>query len=232
MGGFFGTVSRRDTVMDVFFGTDYHSHLGTRTAGMAMWSAENGCKRQIHSIANSPFRTRFENDLPEFSGGCGIGCISDTDPQPLLVRSKLGLYAIVTVGVINNAEQLVADCFSDYSLQFMANSKGNVNSTELAAALINEGGSIMDGIRLAQEQVDGSLTVLIMTGPDEIIAARDRRGRLPVLIGKDADGYCVSFESFAYQKLGYQDAYELGPGEILRLSDLPLRGQERRSHAL
>ncbi len=218
MGGFFGTVSRRDTVMDVFFGTDYHSHLGTRTAGMAMWSAENGCKRQIHSITNSPFRTRFENDLPQFSGGCGIGCISDTDPQPLLVRSKLGLYAIVTVGVINNAEQLVADCFADYSVQFMANSKGNVNSTELAAALINEGSSIMDGIRLAQEQIDGSLTVLIMTGPGEIVAARDRCGRLPVLIGKDADGYCVSFESFAYHKLGYQDAYELGPGEIVRIT--------------
>ena len=218
MGGFFGTVSRRDTVMDVFFGTDYHSHLGTRTAGMAMWSAEKGCNRQIHSIANSPFRTRFEEDLPSFSGGCGIGCISDTDPQPLLVRSKLGFYAIVTVGVINNAEQLVADCFSDYSLQFMANSKGNVNSTELAAALINEGSSIMDGIRLAQEQIDGSLTVLIMTGPDEIIAARDRCGRLPVLVGKDADGYCVSFESFAYHKLGYQDAYELGPGEIVSIT--------------
>ncbi len=217
MGGFFGTVSRRDTVLDIFFGTDYHSHLGTRTAGMAVWDAENGCRRQIHSIANSPFRTRFENDLHEFSGGCGIGCISDTDPQPLLVRSKLGLYAIATVGVINNAEELVSKCFSEYSLQLMANSSGSVNSCELTAALINEAASLTEGIKRAQSLIDGSLTVLLMTGPDEIIAARDRLGRLPVMIGRDEDGYCVSFESFAAHKLGYQDAYELGPGVIVSI---------------
>ena len=218
MGGLFGAVSRRDIVLDVFFGTDYHSHLGTRSAGMAVWDKEKGCHRQIHGIGNTPLRTKFEKDLVEFSGGCGIGCISDTDPQPLLVRSKLGLYAIVTVGVVNNAEKLVSECFAEHSLQFMANSAGNVNTTELVAALINEESSLVEGIRRAQELIDGSMTILIMTGPDEIIAARDRFGRLPVLLGQNEDGTCVSFESFAYHKLGYRDAYELGPGEIVRLS--------------
>lgn len=218
MGGFFGAVSRRDVVMDVFFGTDYHSHLGTRNAGMAVWSRDNGCQRQIHSIANTPFRTKFEPDLPKFSGTCGIGCISDSDPQPLLVRSHLGLYAITTVGIINNAEELVASCFSGSGHQFMAMSSGKVNTTELTAALINEGETLTDGILRAQEKIDGSMTVLLMTERGEIIAARDRQGRLPVLVGRDADGYCVAFESFAYHKLGYENAYELGPREIVRVT--------------
>ncbi|MCR5825259.1 MAG: amidophosphoribosyltransferase [Oscillospiraceae bacterium] len=218
MGGFFGAVSRRDVVMDVFFGTDYHSHLGTRNAGMAVWSREGGCQRQIHSIANTPFRTKFEPDLPKFSGTCGIGCISDSDPQPLLVRSHLGLYAITTVGIINNAEALVASCFSGTGHQFMAMSSGKVNTTELTAALINEGETLTDGILRAQEKIDGSMTILLMTEQGEIIAARDRRGRLPVHVGRDADGHCVAFESFAYQKLGYENAYELGPGEIVRVT--------------
>ncbi len=218
MGGFFGAVSHRDIVMDVFFGTDYHSHLGTRSAGMAVWSREKGCVREIHSIANTPFRTRFEKDLPDFAGSIGIGCISDSDPQPLLVRSHLGLYAITTVGQINNADQLVADYFADHGHQFMAMGSGRVNSTELVAALINEGEDLAGGIRHAQERIDGSMTILLMTEDGAIIAARDRFGRLPVHVGRDKDGFCVAFESFAYQKLGYKNEYELGPGEVLRIT--------------
>ena len=218
MGGFFGAVSHRDIVMDVFFGTDYHSHLGTRSAGMAVWSENRGCVREIHSIANTPFRTRFEKDLPDFSGRIGIGCISDSDPQPLLVRSHLGLYAITAVGQINNAEQLVADYFSDHGHQFMAMGSGRVNSTELVASLINEKEDLAAGIRHAQERIDGSMTILLMTEDGAIIAARDRFGRLPVHVGRDADGYCVAFESFAYQKLGYRNEYELGPAEVLRIT--------------
>ena len=218
MGGFFGAVSRRDVVLDVFFGTDYHSHLGTRNAGMVIWGRENGFNREIHSIANSPFRTKFEKDLDTFQGTSGIGCISDSDPQPLLVRSHLGLYAITTVGQINNIEQLVSRFLSDPGHQFMAMSSGRVNMTEFVAALINESDSMIDGIRSMQQFIDGSMTILIMTDKGEIIAARDRFGRLPVLVGTNRDGYCVSFESFAYHKLGYGDVYELGPGEIVRIN--------------
>ena len=217
MGGFFGAVSRRDCVLDLFFGVDYHSHLGTRRGGMAVYDPEAGFQREIHNIENSPFRTKFEADIAEFRGSSGIGCISDTDPQPLLVRSHLGLYAIVTVGIINNAEELVEKYYSDHGHQFMAMSSGKVNSTELTAALINQCDSLAEGIRHAQRIIDGSSTVLVLT-KDGIIAARDPLGRLPVLIGRSEDGCCVSFESFAYHKLGYQDAYELGPGEIVRVT--------------
>ena len=217
MGGFFGAISRRDCVMDVFFGVDYHSHLGTRRGGMAVYSPETGFQRQIHSIENTPFRTKFETDLAKFHGTSGIGCISDTDPQPLLVRSHLGLYAICTVGRINNAEELAEAYFSAGGRQFMAMSSGAVNASELTAALINEEASFADGIRRAQEQIDGSSSILLLT-PDGLIAARDRVGRLPVLVGKNQDGCCVSFESFAYQKLGYQTVKELGPGEIVRVT--------------
>lgn len=217
MGGFFGAVSKQDCVLDIFFGVDYHSHLGTRRGGMIVYDQERGFQRQIHNIENTPFRTKFEKDLPDFSGCSGIGCISDTDPQPLLVRSHLGLYALTTVGIINNAEELVSRYFSDHGHQFMAMSSGKVNSTELAAALINQKDDIVSGILHAQELIDGSLTVLVLT-PDGIIAARDRLGRLPVLIGQNEDGCCVSFESFAYHKLGYADAYELGPQEIVKVT--------------
>lgn len=217
MGGFFGAISRRDCVMDVFFGVDYHSHLGTRRGGMAVYSPETGFQRQIHSIENTPFRTKFEADLSKFHGTSGIGCISDTDPQPLLVRSHLGLYAICTVGRINNAEELAEAYFSAGGRQFMAMSSGAVNASELTAALINEEASFADGIRRAQEQIDGSSSVLLLT-PDGLIAARDRMGRLPVLVGQNQDGCCVSFESFAYRKLGYQTVKELGPGEIVRIT--------------
>ncbi len=217
MGGFFGAVSQRDVTLDLFFGVDYHSHLGTRRGGMVLHDPADGFQRQIHSIENTPFRTKFEKDLAEFHGCGGIGCISDTDPQPLLVRSHLGLYAITTVGIINNAETLVERYFSDHGHQFMAQSSGKVNSTELAAALINQKDDLVSGILHAQEVIDGSLTLLILTDRGEIIAARDRMGRLPVLIGKNHQGYCVSFESFACHKIGYEVDYELGPREIVRI---------------
>ena len=217
MGGFFGAISKRDCVLDHFFGVDYHSHLGTRRGGMAVYDSAGGFQRQIHNIENTPFRTKFEKDIIDFHGTSGIGCISDTDPQPLLVRSHLGLYAITTVGIINNAEALVESYFTRHGHQFMAMSSGKVNATEIIAALINQKDSLAEGIRHAQELIDGSATVLILT-QDGIIAARDKLGRLPVLIGKSPDGCCVSFESFAYHKLGYEDAYELGPREIVRVT--------------
>ena len=217
MGGFFGAISHRDCVLDIFFGTDYHSHLGTRRGGMAIYDEKDGFQRQIHNIENTPFRTKFEQDVGSFHGCSGIACISDTDPQPLLVRSHLGLYAISTVGIVNNADQLVEDYFSDHGHQFMAMSSGKVNQTELIAALINQADSLVAGIRHVQEVVDGSATILLLL-PDCIIAARDRMGRLPVLVGKNDDGCCVSFESFAYHKLGYSDYQELGPGEVVRIT--------------
>ena len=218
MGGFFGAVAKKDVVLDVFFGTDYHSHLGTKNAGMAIWSPERQFQRQIHGISNTPFRTKFENDLQDFQGTSGIGCISDSDPQPLLVRSHLGMYAISTVGVVNNAEELVESYFADHRHQFMAMSSGEVNTTELVSALINEGEDFVDGIRKAMALIKGSMTILLLKADGSIIAARDTVGRLPVLIGKNADGHCVSFESFAYHKLDYTNAYELGPGEIVRIT--------------
>ena len=217
MGGFFGAVSRRDVVLDVFFGVDYHSHLGTRRAGMVVFDKEKGFQKEIHRIDNSPFRTKFEPDLPGFSGCSAIGCISDFDPQPLMVRSPLGLYAISMIGVINNADELIEKYFSQNGTQFMAMSNGGVNSVELLAALINQKSSLVEGIRYAQDIIDGSATILILN-EDGIIAARDKMGRLPVLVGRDENGYCVSFESFAYHKLGYDDEHELGPQEIVQIS--------------
>ena len=217
MGGFFGAISKRDVTLDIFFGVDYHSHLGTRRGGMIIYDEKDGFQRQIHSIENTPFRTKFEKDLADFHGCSGIGCISDTDPQPLLVRSHLGVYAISTVGIINNAEALVEDYFDGHTRQFMAMSSGKVNASELTAALINQKDTLVEGIRYAQEVIDGSSTILILT-PDGIVAARDRLGRLPVLIGRNDEGCCVSFESFACTKLGYDNAYELGPGEIVRVT--------------
>lgn len=214
MGGFFGVTSKQDCVLDVFFGVDYHSHLGTRRGGMIIYDTEQGFQRQIHNIENTPFRTKFEKDLYDFHGCSGIGCISDSDPQPLLVRSHLGLYAITMVGIINNADELIKQYFSDHGHQFMAMSSGKVNSTELIAALINQKEDLVSGIRHAQELIDGSATILILT-KDGIIAARDKLGRLPVLIGRSDNGHCVSFESFAYTKLGYESVYELGPQEIV-----------------
>ena len=218
MGGFFGAVSSRDVTLDVFFGTDYHSHLGTKRGGMVSYDTEKGFTRQIHNIQNTPFRTKFEKDINDFKGNIAMGCISDTDPQPLLVRSHLGLFAISTVGLISNAKELVDEYLSDHYHQFMAMSSGEINATELVAALINHKENLVDGILYAQELIKGSITILIMT-QDGILVARDRLGRLPVIIGKHPDGsLCVSFEAFAFHKLGYEDAYELGPKEIVALT--------------
>lgn len=218
MGGFFGAVSKRDCVLDVFFGVDYHSHLGTRRGGMAVFDENDGFQRQIHSIDNTPFRTKFEKDLSEFHGNASIGCISDNDPQPLLVRSHLGLFAITTVGIINNKDALIDKYFSDHGHQFMAQSSGKINDTELVSALINQKDDLVSGILHVQDEIQGSMTLLILNEKGEIIAARDKKGRLPILIGKDDQGHCIAFESFAYNKLGYEDAYEVGPGEIVRVT--------------
>ncbi|MBR6115184.1 MAG: amidophosphoribosyltransferase, partial [Oscillospiraceae bacterium] len=188
MGGFFGAVNHRDVVLDVFFGVDYHSHLGTRRGGIIMCD-DGQFQRQIHNIESTPFRTKFEADIEKFHGCSGIGCISDSDPQPLLVRSHIGLYAITTVGIINNAEALIAKYFSDHGHQFMAMSSGKVNTTEMVAALINQKENLVEGIRNAQALIDGSMTILLMTSDGCIIAARDRFGRLPVLVGADRDGH-------------------------------------------
>ena len=217
MGAFFGAVSHRDVVLDVFFGVDYHSHLGTRRAGMIMYDAQDGFQREIHSIENTPFRTKFESDLASFHGCAGIGCISDMDPQPLIVRSHLGVFALSTVGRIKNEDEII-ETFTHIGHQFMAMSDGGVNQTELVAALINTQDTLVEGIKYAQETIEGSLTLLIMCQDGSIVTARDRRGRLPVLIGKDDDGYCVAFESFSYGKLGYVDEHELGSGEIVRIT--------------
>lgn len=217
MGGFFGAVSKYDAVEDVFFGTDYHSHLGTRRAGMATWDKESGLQRDIHSIENSPFRTRFEHVKDEMKGCASIGIISDYDPQPLLIRSRLGAYAICMIGIINNAKELIEKYIGDGG-HFSAQTGGNVNSTELLAALISQKSDFAEGISFAQSVIEGTASLLVLTDCGSIIAARDFKGRLPVLIGKRDDGYCVSFESFAYQKLGYEDEKELGPGEIVEIT--------------
>lgn len=218
MGGFFGAALKRDAMMDVFFGTDYHSHLGTRRAGMAAYNETDGLQRTIHNIQNSPFRTKFENIFDEMSGKSAIGCISDSDPQPLLIRSKLGTFAICIVGAVNNSDELLREYFDHTNGQFNAMTGGKVNSTELVAALIGQKDSFVHGIKFAQEVIDGSASILILKNGGNIIAARDRMGRTPVIIGKSEYGYCATFESFAYKKLGFEDERELGPGEIVEFS--------------
>lgn len=217
MGGFFGAVSKNDCISDVFFGTDYHSHLGTRRGGMTAYSDKLGFQRSIHSIENSPFRTKFEADVESMSGNLCIGCISDTDPQPILLRSKLGLYAVCTIGVINNADQLQNEILDSCLASFETMSSGNVNSSSLVGALIAQKDSFVEGIKYAQEKIDGTISLLILT-KGCIIAARDKVGRLPIVIGKRDDGYCLSFESFAFQKLGYETYRELLPGEIVKVT--------------
>ncbi len=217
MGGFFGAVCKRDAISDVFFGTDYHSHLGTRRGGMAAWNSEVGLQREIHNIQNSPFRTKFEDIFDEMSGTAAIGCISDTDPQPLLFRSGLGAYAITMVGAINNSDELIKKYLSDGD-QFSAMTGGKVNTVELFAALMNKKDNFADGIRFAQQSIEGSATVLILTDKGTIIAARDFYGRTPCIVGKNKNGYAVAFESFAYKKLDYTDVLELGPGQIVELT--------------
>ena len=218
MGGFFGVTSKRDAISDVFFGTDYHSHLGPRRGGMAAYDSEIGLQRDIHNIENSPFRTKFDNIFDEMKGNAAIGCISDSDPQPLLIRSKLGTYALAFVGLINNAEELIEHYLTRDMAHFNAMTGGKINSIELVSALMNHADNFCDGIKFAQEQIDGSMSLLILKDNGHLIAARDKYGRLPVIIGKNRNGYAVSFESFAFEKLGYKKEYELGPGEIVEIA--------------
>lgn len=212
MGGLFGVASKNDCVFDLFFGTDYHSHLGTKRGGMAVYG-EDGFQRAIHNIENAPFRTKFERDIDEMKGNFGIGCISDNEPQPLMVRSHLGNFAITTVGRINNVDELVKEAFTEGTTHFLEMSGGDINPTELTAALINRRDSITEGIKYAQSVIDGSMSMLVLT-PKGIYAARDKFGRTPIVIGEKEGAYCASFESFAYFNLGYKDYRELGPGEI------------------
>ncbi|MBR2762387.1 MAG: amidophosphoribosyltransferase [Solobacterium sp.] len=213
MGGFFAAALKEDCVFDLFYGTDYHSHLGTRRAGMAVYG-EDGFNRAIHNIENSPFRTKFNYDVIEMKGNMGIGCISDYDPQPLIVRSHHGTYAIAGIGRINNTDQIVKEIFSNANSHFLEMSGGEVNKTEVVAALINQQENFIDGIRFAQNMIDGSMSIMILSEKG-IYCARDRLGRTPIHIGRKEEGYCASFESFAYEKLGYSEYKELGPGEIV-----------------
>ena len=218
MGGFFGATSTRDCILDVFFGTDYHSHLGTRRGGMAAYDPDIGLQREIHNIENSPFRTKFERISEEMSGCAAIGCISDSDPQPLLIRSSLGTYAICTIGIINNAEALISTYLSFSGGHFEAMTGGRVNSNELISAMINQKSSFAEGIRFAQDMIDGTASILILKDDGHLIAARDKMGRLPVVIEKAEDGHCVTFEDYAGIKLGYEPIRELGPGEVVEIS--------------
>lgn len=213
MGGFFGVASKEDCIFDLFFGTDYHSHLGTRRAGMALYSKEKGFDRAIHNIENAPFRTKFDKDANTMHGTLGIGCISDYEPQPLIIRSHHGTYAITTVGKINNKDEIVEELFKSGYGHFLEMSGGDINATELVAAVINQRDNLIEGIQYAQELINGSMTMLLMT-PKGIYAARDKYGRTPVTIGKKKGAYCISFESFAYLNLGYTPERELEPGEI------------------
>ena len=218
MGGFFGAVSKRDCILDVFFGTDYHSHLGTRRGGMAAYDPQLGLQREIHNIENSPFRTKFDGILNEMKGTSAIGCISDTDPQPLLIRSNLGTYAICTIGIINNAEALLQQYLSFSGGHFDAMSGGKVNSNELISALIDQKSSFAEGIRFAQDLIEGTASILILKDDGHLIAARDKLGRLPIILEKNEDGFCVTFEDDAGEKLGYTYCRELGPGEAVELT--------------
>lgn len=218
MGGFFGAVCHHDAISDVFFGTDYHSHLGTARGGMAAYDATIGLQREIHNIQNAPFRTKFEHIFEEMQGSAAIGCISDAAPQPLLIRSNLGTYAICVIGVVNNADALIRQYLSFSGGHFDAMTGGAVNPTELVAAMINQKSDFTEGIRFAQQVIEGTASILILRDDGSIIAARDRLGRLPVIVGQGEDGYCVSFESYACHKLGYPELRELGPGEIVCLT--------------
>lgn len=212
-GGFFAAASKEDCVFDLFFGVDYHSHLGTRRAGMAVYSEEFGFDKAIHNIENAPFRTKFTKESNEMKGNLGIGCISDFEAQPILVRSHHGTFAITTVGKINNADEIVDEIIKT-NTHFFEMQNGDINPTELVAAIINQKENFIDGIKYAQEIVDGSLSMLILT-PKGIYCARDKMGRTPIVIGKKNNGFCASFESFAYLNLGYSDYKELGAGEVV-----------------
>ncbi len=218
MGGFMGVAAAKDCVFDLFFGVDYHSHLGTRRGGMAVYNDETGFERSIHNIENAPFRTKFDKDIQEMKGRLGIGCISDYEPQPLIVRSHHGTYAITTVSKINNIDELTAELFNSGHSHFLEMSGGDINATELIATLINQKENLIEGINYALEKVDGSLSLLLMNSSG-IYCARDKFGRTPVVIGKKQDAFCAAFECYAFANLGYKAYKELGPGEIVVITD-------------
>ncbi|MGN0804047.1 MAG: amidophosphoribosyltransferase [Candidatus Coproplasma sp.] len=221
MSGFFGVASKEDCVFDLFFGTDYHSHLGTRRAGMAVYSPQTGFEKSIHSIENAPFRTRFYDDFNSMKGTMGIGCISDYQAQPIFVRSHHGSFAIATIGKINNADKILNGIIDKHT-HFFEMQNGEINATELVASIINQKENFIEGIRFAQEIVEGSLSMMILT-PQGIYVARDKLGRTPIVIGKKDGAYCASFESFAYLNLGYKDYKELGPGEIAVITPMAVK---------
>ena len=214
MGGFFASALKEDCVFDLFFGTDYHSHLGTRRAGMVVYGKDGGFDRAIHNIENTPFRTKFDRDIQTMAGNMGIGCISDYEPQPLTIRSQHGTFAITTVGRINNSDEIVNEILSNRGTQFMEMGDGGINATEIVAALINEKDNLIEGIRFAQDTIEGSISMLILTSKG-IYCARDKLGRTPLVIGRKDTGFCASLESFAFLNIGYQDYKILGPGEIV-----------------
>lgn len=218
MGGFFGAVGKRDVIEDVFFGTDYHSHLGTHRAGMAAYNDRVGLQRDIHNIQNAPFRTKFEHVFEEMEGCAAIGCISDREPQPLIIRGHLGSYAICVIGVINNIEALASQYLDEYGGHFTAMEGSAINATELVAALINRHEDLAAGIRATQKAIDGTASILILKDDGTLVVARDLVGRLPMIVGRGECGYCVTFESFVAEKVGYELYRELGPGEVVSIT--------------
>ena len=218
MGAYFGVVSKRDILSDVFFGTDYHSHLGTKSGGIAVYDFEAGLQRKIHNLGSAPFRTKFEHVFGEMKGTSAIGVISDSDPQPLMIRSRLGVYAVSAVGIINNHKELAEKFLNNNGGHFGLSTGLEINSAELVAALIDQKDNFADGIKFAEDCIEGTATIIVLKGDGNIIVARDKFGRIPVHIGKDADGFCFAFENFSYRKLGYSDYKELGAGETVELS--------------
>ena len=218
MGAYFGVVSKRDILSDVFFGTDYHSHLGTKSGGIAVYDREAGLQRKIHNLGSAPFRTKFEHVFGEMKGTSAIGVISDSDPEPLMIRSRLGVYAVCTVGVINNHKELAEKFLNNNGGHFGLSTGLEINSAELVAALIDQKDNFADGVKFAQDSIEGTATVIVLKSDGNVIVARDKFGRIPVHIGKDADGFCFAFENFSYRKLGYSDYKELGAGETVELS--------------
>ncbi len=218
MGGFFGAVSKESVIEDVFFGADYHSHLGTRSGGIAAFDEELGLQRVIHKINKFPFRSKFEHVFTDMRGKSAISCINDNSPQPILIRSKLGTYAICMTGIINNKKELIDEYLSTVSGYFEARTGGDINDAELVAAFINQKDSFEDGISFANDKIEGTASILILKEDGSLVAARDKLGRLPIHLGKSEESYAVSFENFAYTKLGYEDVRELGAGEIVEIN--------------
>lgn len=218
MGAIFGIVSKKDCLSDVFFGTDYHSHLGTRRGGLAAYDKDLGLQRKIHNIQNAPFRTKFENIFEEMKGNTVVGCISDYDPQPLMIRSKLGTFAMCVVGNINNYEELIKNFLDTTGGHFSVATGNRINEVELVASLISQKDNFVDGIKFANDVIDGTASIVILKEGGNVIAARDKMGRLPIQLGKNEDGFCFSFESYAFEKMDYEKYRELGPGEIVEIT--------------